>query len=358
MSSQQNDPNASTQHRFEPSGFCPTCNYQMDAGKCPECGQLVQTGELLHAPLTSFQQTLNRVSKYRITIRLLILFVLFTVLVLFFYPHIVSSCVVQGSSIATPTGGQPIEKLKVGDSVTCQAPTGQRAVGTVVSICTARVDRFLEFHFDGYDASLCVTETHPVATAQNWRTASALKVGDQVVTQAGNRRVKAIRKLELSTQVFDISVEPHRNFFANGILVHNKSFRTPPNTEDLIGIWIGLTGDRTSFYRLDLRSDGTGLCTYELNGARTILYEITQWSLDGFSIDLELEPIDPDARAIYIRGSTTFNWLDVELDVEVGGIDDRSVQSMRLGREIQMLKKIESARSRMERFKAPAIEEE
>jgi hypothetical protein len=95
--------------------------------------------------------------------------------------------------------------------------------------------------------------------------------------------------------VVDLTVSPHENFFANGVLVHNKSFPRPPSPEDLAGPWI-MRGWHGVWYRFDLNPDGTGTAgftTWKAVWNEGVKYEfkpmeLVAWSLAGTKIQIQL----------------------------------------------------------------------
>ena len=43
-----------------------------------------------------------------------------------------------------------------------------------------------------------------------------------VVAREGPRKIRSITVIEKGVKVYDLTVSPHPNFFASGVLVHNK----------------------------------------------------------------------------------------------------------------------------------------
>ena len=131
-------------------------------------------------------------------------------------------CVVEGSMVDTPQGPRPIESLAAGEKVWSRTAAGEITVGTVVAIERHLVFWFLRLTFtDG--RRLEVTPSHPFATESGWKKAGALSPAEWVNGRFEALRVSKSQTLIEPTIVYDITVHPHANFFANGILVHNKS---------------------------------------------------------------------------------------------------------------------------------------
>jgi hypothetical protein len=131
-----------------------------------------------------------------------------------------SSCVAEGAEIDTPNGKRRIDDLQVGDEVTSVAATGELLRSRITAKRGARVHNFLSLRFDG-NAELRVTDTHPIALEKEWRRAGELKAGDVARRAGGLVKIVSIEKKRAAVIVYDLSVEPHRNFLADGVLVHN-----------------------------------------------------------------------------------------------------------------------------------------
>jgi hypothetical protein len=80
---------------------------------------------------------------------------------------------------------------------------------------------------------LVVTSSHPVATDDGWIEAGELRRGQEAVGRLGTAEITRIDRTISMTWVYDLTVEPHPNFFANDILVHNK--RGDAREADTIG---------------------------------------------------------------------------------------------------------------------------
>ena len=136
-----------------------------------------------------------------------------------------SICIVEGTQIDTPAGKTPVESLALGDRVISKGPNGQLKEGKVVAIRRAVAKQWLRFRFeDGRE--LRVTGEHPISWNSGWRLAKAFSKGDSVETRSGQLEIAAIAIERGTVSVYDLTVEPHANFFAGGVLVHNKSMET------------------------------------------------------------------------------------------------------------------------------------
>jgi hypothetical protein len=167
-------------------------------------------------------------------------------------PNLVE-CVVAGTLVATPSGERPIESLRVGDEVVCMGPTGQLVTGRVKTTYPARVEEHLELVF-GDRRRLGVTASHPVATAGGeWVLAGDLRPGQRVRTREGVVSLVRVEEQEAAT-VYDLTVTPYANFFAGGVLVHNK--RRMGNEGQAIGALKTIRVAQDRFRDLDLDRDG------------------------------------------------------------------------------------------------------
>jgi hypothetical protein len=145
-----------------------------------------------------------------------------------------SSCFVSGTQVATPDGERPIESLRVGDVVWSWDLAEERLVRGVVERTKQRVAPRVDTIVAG-GAAVTATPNHPFFSvrARTWVELGALGRDDAVMVLDGTRL--AARALDAPVAaptggatggghafvVHDITVSPHRNYFAGGVLVHN-----------------------------------------------------------------------------------------------------------------------------------------
>ncbi|PVD04458.1 hypothetical protein [Streptomyces sp. CS014] len=80
--------------------------------------------------------------------------------------------------------------------------------------------------------SLLCTADHRVHTpSRGWVTAGALRPGDTITGHPGPYVVRFVRPARGLHPVYDLQVEGHANFFANGMLVHNCAFVDDPHKD-------------------------------------------------------------------------------------------------------------------------------
>ncbi len=139
------------------------------------------------------------------------------------------ACFVLGTSIATPTGDQAIESLRAGDLVWSWDVDAQRRVPGVIERTKRRTAaRLITFTLpDG--GSVTTTPNHPffAAGARTWVEAGRLAAGDGLLRRDGETTVPTSittvteREDTGGETVIDLTVSPHHNYFAAGLLVHN-----------------------------------------------------------------------------------------------------------------------------------------
>ena len=141
------------------------------------------------------------------------------------------SCIVEGTPIDTPSGSCKIEDLRVGDEVWTRAPSGELQVGRVRAVHSAwsMAQRMIVLS-DG--RTLHATALHPVATETGWKLTGQLEAGESVWSRDGWRTIASVTHTGRLVRVFNLEVEPNPNFFANGVLVHNKVGPVWPWWED------------------------------------------------------------------------------------------------------------------------------
>lgn len=149
------------------------------------------------------------------------------------------TCFVGRTKVMTPDGERSLEDLRVGDEIlACDPHTGVVAVRKVVALIVHGEKPTLTL--DAGDLHVVgVTDEHPFWVASRgehgaWVEAGNLRAGDLLrvlepgASAATLRRLETVRVTGRSEKVFDLSVEgPEHTFFADGVLVHNKSTACP-----------------------------------------------------------------------------------------------------------------------------------
>ncbi|MHC4140319.1 MAG: Hint domain-containing protein [Planctomycetota bacterium] len=138
-----------------------------------------------------------------------------------------TSCVLAGTRIATPAGPRAVESLGVGDEVWSWSDDKGLVRGRVTATLVAKGAAHRAIHLDDRRV-LRVTAVHPVHTPDGFLPAELIRRGDRLRTKSGWARVTAVEVIRGEVQVHDLTVGPHANFFANGIVVHNKEILIDP----------------------------------------------------------------------------------------------------------------------------------
>lgn len=150
-----------------------------------------------------------------------------------------SSCFVRGTRIVTPQGFRRIEDLVVGDEVySLDLATRRPVVRRVAEVLRAEAAEIL--HIAAGELVLAgVTPEHPLYDAElgAYAPAGELQKGTRLVAWLG---AADVRELEITehrsasargkVEVFNLTIDgPEHNYFAEGLLVHNKDVPTSGN---------------------------------------------------------------------------------------------------------------------------------
>jgi hypothetical protein len=137
------------------------------------------------------------------------------------------TCFAGGTRVATPEGDRAIETLRVGDEVYAyDVEMGVRVVSRVDARFVHPATPVLTLTLGG--RTLRVTGSHPVyqPSTERYVRADRIEAGDALLlwesTQVRERMVET-SSMGDAVPVYNISVAGLHNYFAEGVLVHNKS---------------------------------------------------------------------------------------------------------------------------------------
>jgi hypothetical protein len=141
-----------------------------------------------------------------------------------------SSCVAEGTLLDAETGAVAVEGVRVGDRLWgYDLQHGERVLTTVRDVRRAEVERTLRLA-----CGLRLTGEHPVYASGKWTPAHSLKESDELLRSDGSRvAVGKVERVRGVVAVYDVTVDEPHNFFAAGVLVHNKDRPYVPKQDDL-----------------------------------------------------------------------------------------------------------------------------
>jgi hypothetical protein len=129
-----------------------------------------------------------------------------------------STCFTSDMKISLKEGAKPIGQIKEGDLVkSFDLEKKQIVYSKVNSIIKREVDSFYLIN-----EKIEVTQEHPFYTDQGWKKVKELKVGDLLFDGKDYIAIKDIKEITRKVMVYNLSVGSLENFFAEGVLVHNK----------------------------------------------------------------------------------------------------------------------------------------
>ncbi len=142
-------------------------------------------------------------------------------------PRYRSSCLIAGTLISTPSGPVPIESLKAGDAVL--SFDGNNIVESKVVKTMVTPDRSYGYINLPNGKTLGVTPEHPFynSSTKEWFEIGNID-GSQSLLELKEESVHSVSAVNTSFStehvgvVYNIEVDTFHNYFAEGILVHNK----------------------------------------------------------------------------------------------------------------------------------------
>lgn len=142
----------------------------------------------------------------------------------------IGSCFVAGTLVDTPDGPRPIESLAVGDTVFAfDVATLRRVERAVTATHRSHVTAVRRIALE--DRVLTCSGEHPFWSGGAWVAAKDLVAGAPVHVWSGRectqKRIVSVTDEAGPIRVFNISVAGEETYFANGVLVHNKTIISP-----------------------------------------------------------------------------------------------------------------------------------
>lgn len=146
------------------------------------------------------------------------------------------TCITGDTQIKTENGYILVKDLKIGDIIlSLNERTGEIENTTVTRVLETQNSVIYTINFDD-GTYLNITGSHPMLTERGWVCAEStfgnshnvtiesvvLKLGDKVKTESGWKKVVSITQKYNSETLYNISVDNNHNYFANGVLLHNK----------------------------------------------------------------------------------------------------------------------------------------
>jgi hypothetical protein len=142
----------------------------------------------------------------------------------------VSNCLAEGTELEGERGPVLIEKARVGDRLWgYDLKRGARVLTTIRAIRRGEANETLRL-----GCGLRLTGDHPLHASGQWVPARQLSEMDVLLRANGETsRVGKIEWLRERVAVHDVTVDEPHNFFAGGVLVHNKDRDYSPQLDDL-----------------------------------------------------------------------------------------------------------------------------
>ena len=130
------------------------------------------------------------------------------------------SCFLAGTDVETLNGTQPIESVQTGDSVMSIDFKKKDKVTSKVT------ETFVHKNIDKYliiNDKIKTTPNHPFYSNGEWKEIGKLSIGDKILHSDGmEHTIESIEQVNEPVMVYNIEVDKHHNYFAEGYLVHNK----------------------------------------------------------------------------------------------------------------------------------------
>ena len=152
-------------------------------------------------------------------------------------PRLGTACFVEGTLITLNNyyySKLPIEEIKIGQRVlSFDIETGKKEESVVHNILQKKVTEIMQINT--HNKTIKCTREHPFFVDGEWVEAERLEVGDLLQLESGRKvKIKSVKHLNEEHIVYNISVYNNRNYYANGILVHNKDTYTGQQAQNVL----------------------------------------------------------------------------------------------------------------------------
>jgi Pretoxin HINT domain len=134
-------------------------------------------------------------------------------------------CFLSGTMVWMSNGTyKNIEDVKIGDIVKSYNESSREIVNsTVINIYYHNANQMGVDYYMIINNFLEVTPNHPILVNGQWQQIGNAKIGDYLQDENGNRvYIANIQKIYQKVPVYNLEINDTHNYFANGILVHNK----------------------------------------------------------------------------------------------------------------------------------------
>ncbi len=169
-------------------------------------------------------------------------------------------CFVAGTQISMADGTyKNVEDVKAGDEVwSFDEATGKKVKSKVTDRYKSEWDSFYQIN-----GSNGVTGPHLFMANGKWTRVDELKVGDKLIDEKGNEvEIKTLVKRAGPVDIFPLFVQnPPSDYYAEGVLVHNRNEGSPEEGEGLVAGTKVLMADG-SRKAIELVQEGDGLMSY------------------------------------------------------------------------------------------------
>lgn len=136
------------------------------------------------------------------------------------------TCFLAGTKISTIENIKNIEDVEIGDLVTSYNELNKvKTLSKVVKTFTHTTDQYIVIN-----DTIKITPNHPIYINNEWKQAEALQIGDTLTGEFHDITVDSLVTINspICINVYNLEVEDTHNYYAEGVLVHNKINPPPP----------------------------------------------------------------------------------------------------------------------------------